>query len=235
MNPSVTLPPARLRWIEAAKSKADAVLADFAPGARVAGVTKGQFGLTDLVVAALAHTGPCDLFAWSWTLHPDDAGILAQLRDDGMLRRVAFVLDTSFPARVQLNKKKSAGRGGNVEVNDWCAHLEGLFGEDAFTLLKSHAKVVCLANAKWHLTITSSMNFNMNRRVESFCVEDDAQLWAHWRDLTRWAWAHGTPGLSKESDDPTRSTPFPQPEPRRPLVAARTLKPLGLLKNTTRG
>lgn len=226
MNPTVTLPPARLRWIEAAKSKADAVLADLTPGARIAGVTKGQFGLTDLVVATLDKTGPCDFFAWSWTLHPDDAGIIANLRDDGMLRRVAFVLDTSFPARVQLNKKKSAGRGGNVEVNDWCAHLEGLFGEGAFTLLKSHAKVVCLANAAWHVTITSSMNFNMNRRVESFCVEDDAALWAHWRDLTLWAWEHGTPGLSKEEDDPTHSTPFPQAEPRRVTAGLRPMKPL---------
>jgi hypothetical protein len=59
----------------------------------------------------------------------------------------------------------------------------------------NHAKVVLVRAGALRLVIQSSMNFNINRRFEHFSVEDDAALFAHWEELTRWMCEHTPAGL----------------------------------------
>lgn len=151
-------------------------------GARIVGVTKGQFGLTELLGAVLRKVcpehGAADVMGWAWSMAPDDARMIAGFRRDGLIRELVVLFDRSFPTRHP----------------EWVPLLRESLGH-AIYATNNHAKVVLVRAGSLRLVIQSSMNFNINRRFEHFSVEDDADLFAHWEELTRWMMAHTPAGL----------------------------------------
>lgn len=129
----------------------------FGHGMDVCGLTFGQFSLLDLIQAALEITGPADVAISTWSAGFYDVDAAERFRDNGLMRSCRFVLDSSQQKR---------GQATAFDVAE-------LFGRECVRTTRSHAKFVTVANESWSVTITSSMNLNLNTRVEQFMMVDD--------------------------------------------------------------
>lgn len=178
----IVLKPHRAVFVANAAGPASECVAELGPGARIVGVTKGQFGLSELLGAVLRKVcpehGPADVMGWAWSMAPDDARMIAGFRREGLIRELVVLFDRSFPTRHP----------------EWVPLLRESLGH-AIYATNNHAKVVLVRAGALRLVIQSSMNFNINRRFEHFSVEDDHELFAHWEELTRWMTAHTPAGL----------------------------------------
>lgn len=178
----VLLSPRRAEFVANATGPASACVSSLGPGSRIVGVTKGQFGLTELLGAVLrklcpAH-GPASVMGWAWSMAPDDARMVAGYRREGLISDLVVLFDRSFPTRHP----------------EWVPLLRESLGHSIYAT-NNHAKVVLVRAGTLRLVIQSSMNFNINRRFEHFSVEDDPSLFSHWEELTRWMMAHTPAGL----------------------------------------
>lgn len=131
----------------------------FDHGMDVAGLTFGQFSLIDLVQAALDITGPADVAISTWSAGLYDVDAAANFVADGRIRSIRFVMDSATQKR---------GQASAVQIGE-------LFGEQTIRTTRSHAKFAILTNAEWSVVITSSMNLNLNPRVEQFEMTDDSE------------------------------------------------------------
>ena len=147
---------ARTRFSKAAG--AAATIAGFDHGLDVVGLTFGQFSLLDLIEATLELTGPADVTIATWSAGFYDVEAAERFRDNGSLRSIRFVLDSS-------EKRGQATP----------ADIASMFGKDAIRVFRSHAKFVLLRNADWDVVITTSMNLNLNARCEQFEMTDDPE------------------------------------------------------------
>ena len=145
---------ARLSKVASARDPIDG----FGHSMDVVGLTFGQFSLLDLIEAALELTGPADVTISTWSAGFYDVEAAERFRDSGLLRSVRFVMDSS-------------AKRGQASVGD----VAGIFGADAVRATRSHAKFVLVTNADWSVVITTSMNLNLNPRLEQFEMTDDAE------------------------------------------------------------
>lgn len=180
---AIKLSPCRARWVESANLGATATLekaGGLVRGGRLAGVTKGQFGLTELLRAVLYQTGPADVVIWCWSIHSDDVNIFAGMRAGGMIEGLTAVIDRSFPTRQPAR----------------CVPMVEALGEANIFCTNNHAKVAMVSNRDgWRLVLRSSMNCNRNFRFEQFDIDDDPELFGFWRDLTDHVMRHTRPGV----------------------------------------
>ena len=130
----------------------------FDHGMDVCGLTFGQFSLLDLIQAALEITGPADVAISTWSAGFYDVEAAERFRDSGMIRGIRFVMDSS-----DKRGQATAGDVGSV------------FGPESIRTSRSHAKFAILTNAEWSVVITSSMNLNLNPRLEQFEMTDDPE------------------------------------------------------------
>ena len=147
-----------LRTINAA-SAAEAV-GPIVPGIEVYGLSKGQFSLVELLHHILDATGPADVVVSTWTAAGADLAHCRTLLDDGRIKSCRWLVDFSFPARQPA----------------YCGQLVERFGADAVRATANHAKFVMVRNDDWHVVVRTSMNLNLNRRLESFEISDDPTL-----------------------------------------------------------
>lgn len=147
-----------LRTINAATA-ADAV-GPITHGMEVYGLSKGQFSLVELIAHVLEATGPADLVVSTWTAAGADLAHTQTLLQSGMVREARWLVDFSFPSRQP----------------GYCAQLRERFGDDAIRCTANHAKFVTVTNDAWHIVIRTSMNLNLNRRLESYEISDDTAL-----------------------------------------------------------
>jgi hypothetical protein len=133
------------------------------PGGDVALVTAGQFGLSHLVAAVVAQTGPAACDIATWTAGRRAIGHLRRLHASGQLTAARWWLDPSFARRQP-------------------AYLDALFagfGRPAVRLAPVHAKVVVLRNAAWGVVVRGSLNLNHAVRAELIEISDDRPM-ADW-------------------------------------------------------
>ena len=166
---AVARPVKRARHRLSKVANARDTIAGFGPGVDVVGLTHGQFSLLDLIQATLDITGPArvDIATWSAGLYDVDAA--RRFVDDGRITEVRFVMDSAAEKR---------GQAAAVDIGD-------LFGRDTIRTTRSHAKFALIGNSSWSVVITSSMNLNLNPRVEQFEMTDDADrhsFFAAWVD-----------------------------------------------------
>ena len=146
--------PARHRLSKVAGARD--TIAGFGHDMDIVGLTHGQFSLLDLIEATLEVTGPAHLAVATWSAGLYDADAAARFRADGRLLSVRFVMDSASQKR---------GQASTVDLAD-------LFGEESIRTTRSHAKFAIITNDEWHVVITSSMNLNLNPRVEQFEMTD---------------------------------------------------------------
>jgi hypothetical protein len=123
-------------------------------------ITKGQFSLIELIRAVLEQTGPADLAVSTWTAAGADIAEAHEFLTDGRLRSTRWLVDFTFQRRKP----------------HFCGQLRKLFGDDAIRVTRNHAKLVVITNAKWSVTILTSMNLNTNPRMEFLLVREDPDL-----------------------------------------------------------
>lgn len=144
-------------------SHAKEAVGDIQPGCEIFGLTGGQFSLIDLMIHCLNTTGPAGITISTWTAANADLQFAHSLLSSGQIRSMRFLIDTSFQARQPL----------------YCQALRERFGDDCIRITKNHCKFVIIENGSWHLVIRTSMNLNLNRRLESFEISDDSRLSQH--------------------------------------------------------
>lgn len=123
----------------------------------IVGLTYGQFSLLDLIEATLEITGPADVAISTWSAGFYDVDAAKRFRDSGSIRSIRFVMDSSA--------KRGQSTAGDVG---------SIFGPETIRVTRSHAKFATIANEQWSVTITSSMNLNLNPRCEQFEMTDDS-------------------------------------------------------------
>lgn len=132
-------------------------------GAEIYGLSKGQFSLIELIEYLLDTTGPADLTISTWTAAGADLAHTAGFLADGRVRSCRWLVDFSFPSRQP----------------GYCAQLVERFGDASVRTTANHAKFVMIRNDKWNVVVRTSMNLNLNLRLESYEISDDADL-ADW-------------------------------------------------------
>lgn len=145
-----------------AQSAADAVATLERDGCELVGLTRGQFSLTDLLVAVLDKTGPAELGISTWTAASASVQTMLELLQAGQITGCRWLVDCTFVRRVpQL-----------------VAQIRRQFGDDAIRVTRTHAKFCTITNDRWQIAIRSSMNLNQNPRLESYELGHDPQLCA---------------------------------------------------------
>jgi len=142
-------------------------LGDIYQGCSIFGITKGQFSLIDLIAAVLEQTGPASIFLSTWTAANADIHEAFVLMDSGKITDARFLVDLTFQRRQP----------------DFAKRLRDLFGPDSVRVTRNHAKFCLIQNSEWNIVLKTSMNLNMNPRLEDFCLEDDPALTEFLNDL----------------------------------------------------
>lgn len=143
----------------------------FGPGIDIVGLTYGQFSLLDLIEAALEVTGLADVTISTWSAGFYDVEAAVRFRDNGLLRSCRFLMDSSA--------KRGQATPGDVA---------DLFGPDSVRTSRSHAKFVLIRNEDWAVVITSSMNLNLNPRLEQFEMTDDVDRYDFFDTFVQSVW-----------------------------------------------
>lgn len=139
-------------------ASAAATIAGFDHDVDICGLTMGQFSLLDLIDAALRITGPAHVTISTWSAGFYDVEAAERFRDSGRLLSIRFIMDNG----------RKRGQANAVDVAQ-------VFGAGCVRATKSHAKFAIITNKYWNVLITSSMNLNLNPRVEQFEMTDDAE------------------------------------------------------------
>lgn len=150
-----------------AQSDAAEAIGPITPGCEMFGLTNGKWSLVDLITHVLETTGPADLVLSTWTAAGADMSFAYELMRLGKIRSATWILDFSFPSRQPA----------------YHAALVEKFGAENIRLCKSHAKFVLIQNADWNICVRSSMNLNLNRRMETWEISDDASMCGYFREV----------------------------------------------------
>lgn len=153
-------------------------LGPITPGIELYALCKGDFSLIDVIEHCLDATGPVDAVISTWTAAGADLGFARGLLLDGRLRTCRWLVDFSFPSRQPA----------------YFALLLDHFGPERVRATANHAKFVLLRNAGWNLVMRTSMNLNLNRRLESVELSDDPGMATYLAAVVDEAFA-ATPGV----------------------------------------
>ena len=167
-------------------AKARTAIGPITPGCEIFGVSKGQFSLVEIIEHVLLDVGPSDLILSTWTTGGCDLQHFGMLVNEDLILSCRFLIDSSFPERQP----------------EYCDQLMERFGEDSIICTANHAKFVVIKNPKWNICIRTSMNLNLNRRLETFEISDDPDMLALLVDLSKAAFKDGyTVAQTRENSD----------------------------------
>ena len=124
------------------------------------GFNKGQFYLIDIMSYILKQVGKSDLDIITWAIGNETIDKLVHLQALGLIGDLRLILDYSY----------------RTMHPEYCQKLRDIFGDDSIRVTKNHSKITLIRNKDWNLSIRSSMNLNINRRLEYFEISDDAEL-----------------------------------------------------------
>ena len=132
------------------------------PGFHLFGFSNGQFSLIDVIRALIAQLPhPIDFTLSSWTAAQADIGELHDILNKETFSRVRFLFDVSFQRR-------------QPEI---FSQIRNTFGGDCVRITHNHAKFMLLKAGKYRIVCRTSMNLNMNLRLEDIELKDDFELY----------------------------------------------------------
>lgn len=135
-------------------------LGPITPGIEMYALCRGDYSLIDIIEHCLSATGPVNATISTWTAAGADLGFAEGFVSDGRVLSCRWLVDFSFPQRQPA----------------YFALLVDRFGADAIRATANHAKFVILRNDAWSLVLRTSMNLNLNRRLESIEISDDPAM-----------------------------------------------------------
>jgi hypothetical protein len=113
-----------------------------------------------MVRQILIEVGPADVTFSTWTAAGSDIAETSDLFNDGRIRSARFLLDHTFQRRKP----------------HFCGMVRNLFGDDCIRITKNHAKLVVITNEEWKVNLLTSMNLNLNLRMEYLLVRESPEL-----------------------------------------------------------
>ena len=136
-------------------------------GSEIFGLTKGDFSMVDILRHCLDEIGPSRVDIGTWTAAQADIKSAEKMLDDKNILSMRWLVDRSFPNR-QPKYFKS---------------LLQKFGDNSVRLARFHAKFILIENDNYSLAIRTSMNLNMNKRIEFFEISEGSKISDYLREI----------------------------------------------------
>lgn len=137
-------------------------------GCDIFGLTKGDFSKIDILKHIVDEIGPCNVDIGTWTAANGDLTQAMKMFNDNRLLKVRFLVDRSFITR------KPADYG----------HLMKMFGRDSIRTAIFHAKYILAENDEFSIALRTSMNLNLNKRIESYEISEGSPISDYLREIT---------------------------------------------------
>lgn len=138
---------------------AEECIGEIYKGCELFGLTNGNFSLFDIIEVILNQTKKANIDIATWTAANADTKRAKEFVDCGIINKLRFVVDPSFESRQP----------------DYCKYIKSAFG-DTLRTVKTHAKFILIYNENWNVIIRTSMNLNMNSRIENFEISENAEF-----------------------------------------------------------
>ena len=129
-------------------------------GCDVFGLTKGDFSMIDILRHIAREIGPCQIDIGTWTAAAAEIKQAFDMLGDKNILGMRWLVDRSFPAR----------------QGKYYRSLLDKFGQDSVRLARFHAKFILLENDNFSVAVRTSMNLNLNPRLEDIELKDDASM-----------------------------------------------------------
>jgi hypothetical protein len=129
-------------------------------GCEIFGLTKGDFSMIDILRHVAKEIGPCSIDVGTWTAAAAEIKQAFDMLKDGNIQKMRFLVDRSFPQRQP--KYYSA--------------LRERFGDDCIRMARFHAKFILLENDNFSVAVRTSMNLNLNERIEFYELSEGSPI-----------------------------------------------------------
>jgi hypothetical protein len=135
-------------------------IGDIKKGAEIFGLTKGDFSMIDILRHVAKEIGPCRIDVGTWTPAAAEIKQAFDMLNDGNILSARFLVDRSFPARQPK----------------YYAALLGKFGDNCVRMARFHAKFIVLENESFSVAVRTSMNLNLNERIEFYEISEGSPI-----------------------------------------------------------
>jgi len=129
-------------------------------GCEVFGLTKGDFSMIDILRHVAKQIGPCRIDIGTWTAAAAEIKQAFDMLGDKNIVTMRWLVDRSFPAR----------------QGKYYASLLEKFGQDSVRLARFHAKFILLENENFSVAVRTSMNLNLNARIEFYELSEGSPI-----------------------------------------------------------
>ena len=124
------------------------------------GLTKGDFSMIDILRHIASEIGPCRIDVGTWTAAASEIKQAFDMLNDGNILAMRFLVDRSFPARQPK----------------YYHALRDRFGDNCVRLARFHAKFILLENDRFSVAVRTSMNLNLNERIEFYELSEGSPI-----------------------------------------------------------
>ena len=129
-------------------------------GCDIFGLTKGDFSMIDILRHIAREIGPCHIDIGTWTAAAAEIKQAFDMLGDKNILGMRWLVDRSFPAR----------------QGKYYASLLKNFGQDSVRLARFHAKFILLENDDFSVAVRTSMNLNLNARIEFYELSEGSPI-----------------------------------------------------------
>jgi hypothetical protein len=142
-------------------------------GCDVFGLTKGDFSMIDILRHVAKEIGPCRIDVGTWTAAHSDVKQAYEMLNDERIQSMRWLVDRSFPQRQPKYYKA----------------LLGKFGRETVRMARFHAKFILLENEEFSVAIRTSMNLNLNQRIEFYELSEGSPISGYLRQIVDYHFA----------------------------------------------
>lgn len=136
-------------------------------------LTKGDFSMIDILRHIAQQIGPCRVDVGTWTAAAAEIKQAFAMLEDRNIIAMRWLVDRSFPQRQPAYYQSIIQR----------------FGRDSVRLARFHAKFILLENDGWSVAVRTSMNLNLNQRIEFYEISEGSQISAYLREVVDYHFA----------------------------------------------
>jgi len=136
-------------------------------GCDIFGLTKGDFSMIDILRHIAREIGPCHIDIGTWTAAAAEIKQAFDMLGDKNILGMRWLVDRSFPAR----------------QGKYYRSLLDKFGQDSVRLARFHAKFILLENEDFSVAVRTSMNLNLNARIEFYELSEGSPISGYLRQV----------------------------------------------------
>ncbi|HBB00725.1 MAG: hypothetical protein A2W86_11780 [Bacteroidetes bacterium GWD2_45_23] len=133
----------------------------------------GNFNMMRLVFWILEQTGPADILLSTYSISPKTLQGVMNRREKGIIRDIRFIVDNRVRS---LSPKPFALMVSNFD----------------YRCISIHAKVACIWNNKWHISVVTSQNATDNPKWERGTIFTDKTIFEFDKKVLEDAFLRGT-------------------------------------------